>query len=52
MWGMLVTIQFRVQNLLSHFLSKNLKTKIYKTLVLPIVLYGYEIWLCKYAVFR
>ena len=28
----------------SRFLSKNLKIKIYKTIILPIVLYGCEIW--------
>jgi hypothetical protein len=27
-----------------HLLSKNLENKIYKILILPIVLYGYEIW--------
>jgi hypothetical protein len=32
-------------NLLSSCLiSKNLKIKIYKTVTLPVVLYGYEIW--------
>jgi len=32
-----------VQNLLSSsLLSKNLKIKVYKTLILPVVLYGYE----------
>jgi hypothetical protein len=34
-----------VQNLLSfRLLSKNVKIKIYKTLTLPLVLYGYETW--------
>ena len=34
-----------VQNLLySNLLSKNLKIKIYKTIILPIVLYVGEIW--------
>jgi hypothetical protein len=34
-----------VQNLLSlRSISKNLKIKIYKTAILPVVLYGYEIW--------
>jgi len=34
-----------VQNLLSfRFLSKNLKIKIYRTITLPIVMYGYETW--------
>jgi len=34
-----------VQNLLSsRLLSKNLKIKIYRTLMLPVVLYGCETW--------
>ena len=34
-----------VQNLLSsRFLSKNLKTKIYRTKILPVVLHGCETW--------
>ena len=34
-----------VQNLLSsRFLSKNLKIKIYRSLILPVVLYGCETW--------
>jgi len=34
-----------VQNLLSsRLLSKNLKIKIYKTIILPVVLYGCEVW--------
>ena len=34
-----------VQNLLSsRFLSKNLKIKIYRSIILPIVLYGCETW--------
>jgi hypothetical protein len=34
-----------VQNLLSsHLISKNLKTKICKTVILPFVLYGCETW--------
>jgi hypothetical protein len=34
-----------VQNLLSsHLLSKNLKIRIYKTIILPTVLYGCETW--------
>ena len=33
------------QSLLSFlFLSKNLKIKIYKTIILPVVLYGCEAW--------
>jgi len=36
---------YSVQNLLSsRLLSKNLKTKIYKTIILPVVLYGCETW--------
>jgi len=34
-----------VQNLLSsRLLSKNLKIKIYRTIILPVVLYEYESW--------
>jgi hypothetical protein len=34
-----------VQNLLSPgLLSRNLKTKIYRTIILPVVLYGCETW--------
>ena len=34
-----------VQNLLSSsLLSKSIKIKIYKTMILPVVLYGYETW--------
>jgi hypothetical protein len=34
-----------VQNLLSsHLLSKNVKVRIYKTIILPVVLYGCETW--------
>jgi hypothetical protein len=35
-----------VQNhfLSSHLLSKNVKISIYKTIILPVVLYGYETW--------
>jgi hypothetical protein len=34
-----------VQNLLSsRLLSKNLKFKIYRTIILPMVLYGCETW--------
>jgi hypothetical protein len=34
-----------VQNLLSsRLLSKNLKIRIYKTIILPVVLYGFETW--------
>jgi len=34
-----------VQNLLSsRLLSKNLKIKVYRTIILPVVLYGCEAW--------
>jgi hypothetical protein len=34
-----------VQSLLSsHLLSKNVKMRIYKTIILPVVLYGCETW--------
>jgi hypothetical protein len=36
---------YSVHNLLSsHLISKNLKIKIYKTVILPVVLYGCETW--------
>jgi hypothetical protein len=36
---------YSVKNLLSsHLISKNLKIKIYKTVILPVVLYGCETW--------
>jgi hypothetical protein len=36
---------YSIQNLLSSLLiSKNLKIKIYKTVILPVVLYGCETW--------
>jgi hypothetical protein len=36
---------YSVQNLLSsRLISKNLKIKIYRTVILPIVLYGCETW--------
>jgi hypothetical protein len=36
---------YSVQNLLSsHLISKNLKFKIHKTVILPVVLYGCETW--------
>jgi hypothetical protein len=40
---MLATIWFRVF-LSSHQLSRYLKVKIYKTIILPVVLYGCETW--------
>ena len=50
---------YSVQNLLSSsLLSKNLKIKIYRTIILPIVLYGCETWSltlreeCKLRVFE
>ena len=37
---------YSVQNLLSSsLLSKNLKIKIYRTIILPVILYGCETWL-------
>ena len=42
---MCASAQYSVQNLLySSLLSKNLKIKIYRTIVLPVVLYGCETW--------
>jgi hypothetical protein len=39
---MLAIIQSKI--LSSHLISKNLKIKIYKTVILPVVLYGCETW--------
>ena len=34
-----------VQNILSSsLLSKNVKIKVYRTIILPVVLYGFETW--------
>ena len=33
----------------SRLLSKNLKTKIYRTIILPVVLYGCETWSLTFA---
>jgi hypothetical protein len=41
--GMLATIRFRVF-LSSHVLSRNVKVKMYKIIILPVVLYGCETW--------
>jgi len=42
-----------VQNLLSSsLLSKNIKIKIYRTIILPIVLYGCETWSLTLRVFK
>ena len=36
---------YSVQGLLSFWiLSRNIKLRIYKTIILPVVLYGYETW--------
>jgi hypothetical protein len=40
--GMLATIRFSL--LSSHLLSRNIKVKIYKTIILPVVLYGCKTW--------
>jgi hypothetical protein len=40
------SVHHSVQNLLSsRLLSKNLKIKIYRTIILPVVLCGFETWL-------
>jgi hypothetical protein len=40
-----VACSHSVQNLLySSLLSKNLKIKIYRIIILPVVLYGFETW--------
>jgi hypothetical protein len=33
-----------VQKLVFQFVSKNIKIKIYRTIILPVVLYGCETW--------
>ena len=44
-WKMENAYYHLVQNLLSSsFLSKNIKIKKYGTIILPVVLYGYETW--------
>ena len=40
--GMLAIIRCRI--LSSSLLSKNIKIKIYRTIILPVVLYGCETW--------
>jgi hypothetical protein len=40
--GMLATIPLSL--LSSHLLSRNVKVKKYKTIILPVVLYGCETW--------
>jgi hypothetical protein len=40
--GMLATIWFSLSS--SRLLSRNVKVKIYKTIILPVVLYGCEMW--------
>jgi hypothetical protein len=39
-----IACYYSVQDLLSSHLSRNLKIKIYKTVILPVVLYGCETW--------
>jgi hypothetical protein len=40
-----------VQSLLSsHLLSRNIRVKIYKTIILPVVLYGCETWFLTFRV--
>jgi hypothetical protein len=41
---MLATIRFRVLSLSSRLLSRNVKVKICKTIILPVVLYVCETW--------
>jgi hypothetical protein len=43
MQGMLATIRFRVF-FSSRLLSRNVKVKIYETIILPFVWYGCETW--------
>jgi hypothetical protein len=35
-----------VQNILSFCLLANINIKIYRTIILPIVIYGFETWCC------
>jgi hypothetical protein len=42
MQGTLAIIQHRI--LFSSLLSTNTKNKIYRTIILPVVLHGHEIW--------
>jgi hypothetical protein len=37
-------LSFRAESFSSSFLSKNLEVKIHRTVILPVVLYGYETW--------
>ena len=37
-------LSFGAESLSSRLLSKNLKIKIYRTVILPVVLYGCEAW--------
>jgi hypothetical protein len=39
-----ITCYHSVQNLLSSLLSKNVKIRIYKNTILPVLLYGCEAW--------
>jgi hypothetical protein len=45
-WGNILPHSYHlVQKLLSsHLLSKNVKVRIYKTIILPVILYGCETW--------
>ena len=38
-------LSFRTESFVFSFLSKNLKTKIYRTIILYVALYGCETWL-------
>jgi hypothetical protein len=37
-------LPFDSEPLSSHLLPKNVKVKVYKTIILPVVLYGCETW--------
>jgi len=41
---MLATIRHRILCIPVCYLSKNIKIKIYRTIILPVVLYGCETW--------
>jgi len=38
-------LSFSAESFVFHLLSKNVNIKIYRTIILPVVLYGCETWL-------
>jgi hypothetical protein len=43
-YGIFVSAYYNIGLLMSRLLSRNIKVKIYKTIILPAVLYGCETW--------